>query len=85
LRDARERFIKSVVLTLSTAGLEDDLLVRLEKAVAAHPGRCPLALRLTTPSHGDFGLVTRHRVTPTDVFLRDAEKVLGPACWELKA
>ena len=84
LKDARDRYVKSVVLSLSTTMLEDDLLARIEKAAKDHPGRCVLAIRLATPTHGDFGLVTRHRVAPTDGFFHDIEKILGPNGWDLK-
>jgi DNA polymerase III subunit alpha len=85
LKDARDRYVKSVVLCLSTTGLEEDLLARIDKAVQAHPGRCALAFRLKTPAHGDYGLVTQKRVAPTDALLHDVEKILGPGSWELKA
>jgi DNA polymerase-3 subunit alpha len=84
LKDARDRFVKSVVLNLSTTGLEEELLARLQKICADHGGKCSLAFRLKTPTHGDYGLVTQKRVAPTDGFLHEIEKVLGPASWELK-
>jgi DNA polymerase-3 subunit alpha len=84
LKDARDRYVKSVVLKLSTTGLEDEVLARIDKVVQAHPGKCALAFRLKTPTHGDFGLVTQKRIAPTDGFLHEAEKILGPGNWELK-
>jgi DNA polymerase III subunit alpha len=85
MKEARERLVKWVVLTVSTAGLEDDPLQKLEKICDQHPGNCRLVFLLKTPAHGDYALTTDKRVKPTDGFLHEMERVLGRDCWELRA
>jgi hypothetical protein len=70
---------------VSTAGLEDDPLQKLEKICDQHPGNCRLVFLLKTPAHGDYALTTDKRVKPTDGFLHEMERVLGRDCWELRA
>jgi DNA polymerase-3 subunit alpha len=85
LKEARDRYIKNVVVNLSTAGLEEELLAKIERICKAHPGSCPLSFKLQTPTHGEYGLTTQHRVAPTDSCLHEFEKLLGRDSWELKS
>lgn len=85
LKEARERLASRVVLTLSTAGLEEEPLNKIQKICQEHPGKCQLVLRLQTPTHGEYALLTEHKVAATDGFLHEAEKLLGRDCWELRS
>jgi DNA polymerase-3 subunit alpha len=85
LSEARDRFVRRVVLSLATAGLEEEPLDKLRKIFADHPGKCHLVFRLQTPTHGEYALITDHRVQPTDGFITDVERVLGRGAVELKA
>lgn len=85
LGEARERLVRRVALSVSTAGLEDDSLSKIQKICGEHPGKCHLVFRLKTPTHGDYALVTHQRVEVTDGFLHEVERVLGRGSWELMA
>lgn len=85
LKEARERFVKRVVVRLSTAGLEDDRVARLHRVAAAHPGGCRLCFELSTPTHGVFHLVSEEKVTPTDGLIHDLEALVGRGAVELQA
>jgi len=85
LKDAREQLVRRVVLNVSTAGLEDELLKKVQKVCSDHQGKCHLIFRLQTPTRGEYALVTQQRVQATDGFLREMEKMLGRGCWELMA
>lgn len=84
LKDARQRLVKWVVLTLSTAGLEEEPMNKLMKICGDHPGACQLVLRLQTPVHGDYAVMSEKRVQPSDAFLQQVEKIFGRDAWELK-
>jgi DNA polymerase III subunit alpha len=84
LKDARQRLVKWVVLNVSTAGLEEDPLRRVQKICGEHPGACRVIFHLQTPAHGDYALLTETRVDVTDGFLHEIERVLGRDCWELR-
>jgi hypothetical protein len=83
LRDARTRFIKRVIFKVSTAGLEDDLVGKIHRLCADHPGPCRLFFHITTPTHGDYTLATGQKVVPTDKLIADAETLLGRGAVEL--
>jgi DNA polymerase-3 subunit alpha len=85
LRDARARFVKRVVVRLSTAGLAEDRVAKIQRAAAAHPGACRLCFELSTPTHGTYRLATEHKVAPTDGFVHEMENLLGRGSVDLQA
>jgi len=84
LKDARQRLVKWLVVNVSTAGLEEEPLQKLNKICADHPGACQLVFHLQTPAHGEFALMTDKKVNATDGFLNEVEKLLGRGSWELR-
>ncbi len=76
---ARELLTGSVRLTLSSAGLEEDLLREVQDVIRSHPGPCPVLFEVETP--GGVKVVVRtgseHFVSPSERFLADIEGVLG--------
>ncbi len=85
LKEAREQLIKWVIFSVSTAGLEDDMVSKIHRVCQDHSGKCGLGFRLHAPSHGEYRLITQMKVSPTDSFLHEMEKILGRNNWELKA
>ncbi len=76
---AREILAGSVRLQVSTAGLAEDLLMRVRDVLGAHPGSCPVFFEIETPQ-GARVLVkaaNEHFVSPSGRFLADIEEVLG--------
>jgi DNA polymerase-3 subunit alpha len=64
---------------VASAGLDEDLLMRLQDVLRAHPGPCPVFFEVETPS-GHRVLVksgNEHFVSPSARFLADIEEVLG--------
>lgn len=84
LKDAREKLIKWVVLSMATAGMADEPLNKLDKVCADHPGACQVVLRLKTPTKGEYALMTERKIRPSDGFLHEVERILGRNCWELR-
>src|SRR6185295_4620188 len=56
LDKARESLIRKMIITVSTAGLEDQLIEKLKGLLMENPGACPVQFMLTTPSHGSFSM-----------------------------
>ena len=76
---AREVLTGSVHLTVSSAGLDEDLLMRIQDVLRAHPGPCPVFFSVET-SRGVRVLVkttNEHFISPSERFLADIEEVLG--------
>jgi DNA polymerase-3 subunit alpha len=85
LKEARARFVKRLVLNLSTAGLEDELVGKIHKICTGHPGSCRVCFELDTPTHGMFRLVSDHAVAPTDGLVTELQNLLGRDRVELQA
>lgn len=83
MRDARERFIRRLVLKFSTAGLEDGVLVKVKELLKTHAGGCQVWLQLATPRHGDVVVETELRVKPTEGLLQSLEQLLGNDAWSV--
>jgi DNA polymerase-3 subunit alpha len=87
LEDLRERRAESVLLRLSAAEVDDDLVARLRIAVSAHRGDIPLYLEVVRP--GSFRLVARAeptlRVAPSRSLQDALEAVAGPEAVRYRA
>ncbi|HOW27435.1 MAG TPA: DNA polymerase III subunit alpha [Elusimicrobiota bacterium] len=84
LKAAREKLVRRVWLKISTTGLKDDTLAKLDKICADHQGKCSLVFQVQTPTHGQFALLTQKHVQPSEGFLQQVERLMGKDCWELR-
>ena len=85
LKEARERFIKRLVVRLSTAGLEEEMVGKIHRVCAGHPGSARVCFELDTPTHGVFRLVSERAVAPTDGVLVELQAIVGADRVELQA
>ena len=85
LKEARERFVKRLVLKLSTAGLEDEMVGKIHRICVGHPGPCRVCFELETPTHGMFRLVSERAVAPSDGLLTELQNLVGRDRVELQA
>ena len=80
LDDLREKKADAVQVRLDAAEVDDDLLLRLRRAVEAHRGEVALYIEIVRP--GDFRLVARAehtlRVAPSPKLSAALEGVIGP-------
>jgi DNA polymerase-3 subunit alpha len=79
MEKARELLAGSVRVAVSSAGLEEDLLMELQDVLRSHPGSCPVFFEVETPE-GRKVLVKaaqEHFVSPSERFFADIEEVLG--------
>jgi DNA polymerase-3 subunit alpha len=80
LDDLREKKAEAVQIRLDAADLDEDLVLRLRRAVEAHRGEVSLYLEVVRP--GDFRLVARAeaslRVNPSRQLSAALESAVGP-------
>jgi DNA polymerase-3 subunit alpha len=70
-----------VVLTLPAAKVTPDLIAQLKHTLRAHPGPCPVHIKLRGP-RGDLVLAINedYRVERSGAFLGDLKGLLGAGC-----
>lgn len=78
---ARERFVKSVTVSLNSASFDDAIFQKLKEIFGKYPGVCRVNLLLQSPQDGPILLETKTGVKPTHSFVADLEKILGTECW----
>jgi DNA polymerase-3 subunit alpha len=79
MEKARELLAGSVRIAVSSSGLEEDLLARIQDAIRTHPGSCPVFFEVETPELRKVLVKTAgdHFVSPSERFFADMEEVLG--------
>lgn len=78
---ARERFVRSMTLSVKTPGLDESVFGRLKEVFGQYPGPCRVSLLLPSPTNGPYVLETRTGVKPSEELIREVEKILGPDSW----
>lgn len=78
---ARERFVKTVQISLKPAMMEDAVFNQMKEIFGNFPGSCRVHLHLHTEDQGLLVLETRVGIKPSAEFLESLEKLLGPECW----
>ena len=81
LEAARDRFIRSMTVSLQSQPDDDILFQRLKEIFGRYPGICRVNLLLKKGQNGPILLETKTGVKPTQPLLADLEKILGPECW----
>jgi DNA polymerase-3 subunit alpha len=79
MEKAREMLAGSVRLTVSSAGLAEDLLREVQDVIRSHPGPCPVFFEVEVPGGRKVLVKTanEHFVSPSERFFADIEGVLG--------
>jgi len=79
MEKAREMLAGSVRLTVSSAGLAEDLLRDVQDVIRSHPGPCPVFFEVEVPGGRKVLVKTanEHFVSPSERFFADIEGVLG--------
>jgi DNA polymerase-3 subunit alpha len=79
MEKAREMLAGSVRLTVSSAGLAEDLLLEVQDVIRSHPGPCPVFFEVEVPGGRKVLVKTanEHFVSPSERFFADIEGVLG--------
>ena len=79
------RYARSLTLRLTKAGLEDELLAAVKKALDKHPGRIPVLLRLEAPTGAPTLIETDEKVALTDGLFEQLGKILGDKAWKIES
>jgi len=79
MEKAREMLAGSVRLTVSSTGLEEDLIQEVQDVIRSHPGPCPVFFEVEVPGGRKVLVKTanEHFVSPSERFFADIEGVLG--------
>ena len=78
---ARERFVRNLAIAVDSAVADDAFFNHLKELFGKYPGNCRVSLYLTGGEGDPTVLETRVGVKPTEDFLREIEKFVGPECW----
>lgn len=74
---ARDKLIHVIELRLSTAGLEEETLKKLQELFSKHEGNCRVNFDLKTLHHGNLHINTDYHIRLDDTMLRDIEELVG--------
>ncbi|MBI4387202.1 MAG: DNA polymerase III subunit alpha [Elusimicrobia bacterium] len=85
LDEALARWGKRLVLSFSTAALEESRLKTLRQVLEKHPGACPVELRLTTPSQSVATVETEATVSLGGKLLDEIENTVGEKAWQIES
>jgi DNA polymerase-3 subunit alpha len=79
MEKAREMLAGSVRVSVSSTGLEEDLLRTLQDVLKSHPGSTPVFFEVEVPGGRRVLVKTanEHFVSPSERFFTDVEEVLG--------
>jgi len=79
MEKAREMLAGSVRLSVSSTGLEEDLIQQVQDVMKSHPGPCPVFFEVEVPGGRKVLVKTanEHFVSPSERFFADIEGVLG--------
>jgi len=80
---ARERFIRQLTVSLKSPDAEEVLFRELKQLFGKFPGACRVNFRFQSDKNGEVMLETRTGVKPSDDFMEELEKILGPGSWSL--
>ncbi len=83
LEKARESLVKKMVIHVSTAGLEDQLIEQLKGLLSKNSGGCPVQFMLNTPSHGSFEIDPSLKVRLTPELLDGVKNLVGENAYRL--
>ncbi len=76
---ARDRFVRLLTITVKDGG-DDSTFNQLKELFGKYPGLCRVNLSIPEKD-GDVIIETRAGIKPSDAFIADLEKILGPDCW----
>jgi DNA polymerase-3 subunit alpha len=78
LSEVREKFVTTVGLSISTTGLEFDIVENAKAILLKHPGKCQVILHLKTPEYPNLQIRLRQiKVLPSKELIARLKKVLG--------
>jgi len=79
LEKVKERFTKSVLIKVSTIGLEDEMLMKLRHVIQKYRGKTPVFMELVSPEGRKVRLSTDNKlfVAPSDELVESVEGIVG--------
>jgi DNA polymerase-3 subunit alpha len=80
MESVREKFTKSVIVSINGGGISDQTIMELRKIAERHPGNVPCVFDVVLPEAGKplRFQSTKLNVGATDEFIGEVESILGP-------
>ena len=80
LEKVREKFTKSVTLSITLGKVEENTVSRLREIFEEHKGSCPCYINVRDADAVLRFHTRRYAIEPSKSFLEDVQKALGPEC-----
>ena len=79
LREARDKLVRSVVVTLNSDQVTDENITSLKDVFGTYPGDCDVMIEVSAPDQGPVNVKagTSFRVRPTDELLKALRNTIG--------
>jgi DNA polymerase-3 subunit alpha len=74
----REKFTKSVILSIDVNAVQEDTILRLRKIIEEHKGSCPCYFNVRSDRSTSMYGTRQFSVEPSGNFLREVRAMLGP-------
>jgi DNA polymerase-3 subunit alpha len=78
LEQARERFTKRIVLSINLQDTQEETIVSLRRLMEQNRGTCPCYVNVTGDAGARVFQARRYTVSPSEQFLAEARRMLGP-------
>ncbi|HEX9006906.1 MAG TPA: DNA polymerase III subunit alpha, partial [Bacteroidota bacterium] len=76
----REKFTRSIMLSIDVKDVQENTIIALRELFEQNLGRVPCYLSVTENNTTTVYQTTRYTVEPSERFIRDVRRVLGPHC-----
>ncbi|MEW6510673.1 MAG: DNA polymerase III subunit alpha [Bacteroidota bacterium] len=77
---AREKFTKSVILSIDVSAIREQTIVRLREIIEEHTGTCPCYFSVRNAQSTTMFQTRRFSVEPSGQFVEEIRQALGPDC-----
>jgi DNA polymerase-3 subunit alpha len=78
MEKVREKYTKSVILSIDVNAVQEDTILRLRKIIEEHKGSCPCYFNVRSDRSTSMYGTRQFSVEPSGNFLREVRAMLGP-------
>jgi DNA polymerase III subunit alpha len=81
----REKFTKSIVLSINVNDVQEKAIVELRTLMEKSKGNCPCYFNVVQAGENKIYHTKKYTVEPSDTFVGEARRILGPQCVRFSA
>ncbi len=85
MEKVREKFTKSIILSINVNDIRENTITRLRELMEQNKGNCPCYFNVVEANSVKKFHTRRFAVEPSEQFLGEAKKILGPDCVRVSA